>query len=88
KPLGLAMIAPTVGVAVWLLARSWSDFEERMHNLAVCCWIAANSIWMTGEFFEVESARTLAAIAFGLGLCSIGRFYIAKILLWWRQREL
>jgi len=39
KPLGMFMIIPTVAVAVYITIGTWSDLKERLHNLAVCCWI-------------------------------------------------
>lgn len=71
KPLGLIMIVPTVFVAIYLTVKSWSDMKERLHNLAVCSWILANSTWMTGEFYFEDHLRTPAACLFGFGLACI-----------------
>jgi len=69
KPGGIFMIFPTISVAFYILWKSRNIRAELFHNIAVCLWIAANSIWMIGEFFERET-RHVAVILFltGLGL--------------------
>jgi hypothetical protein len=72
RELGMLMIAPTVATAFYISWLSRKDPKELMHNLAVCCWILANSIWMVGEFFFDDSTRNFALIFFLIGLALIG----------------
>ena len=73
--LGTLMIAPTIGVAILLAIRSAG---ERLFwiNLAICFWITANAYWMVCEFVGREEYKDFAGIAFGLGLLSVGVFYL------------
>ena len=78
KLLGVIMIFPTVAVAFYLTYLSRSDRKELLHNLAVSCWILANSTWMIGEFYLNDSTRPIAAAFFILGLAFVGVYYIGK----------
>ncbi len=78
KPLGMIMIIPTVSVAVYLTVKSWPDLKERLHNLAVCGWIMANSTWMVGEFYFEDHWRMGALSFFVAGLLCIGWWYVVK----------
>lgn len=75
KPGGIFMIFPTLGVALYLLWRSRRVRGELFHNLAVCIWIAANSIWMAGEFYDRET-RPIAAGLFISGLILLAVYYL------------
>jgi len=75
KPGGLFMILPTVSVAFYILWRSRGHRSEFYHNIAVCCWILANSVWMAGEFFEREM-RPVAAALFVTGIAVISFYYL------------
>ncbi len=78
---GLCMIAPTMGVAIWLTIKSYvhkAGHEEFIHNLAICFWLVANSIWMIGEFFFNDSTRPYAMIFFVAGLLTLALHYIPK----------
>jgi hypothetical protein len=46
RPLGVCMIVPTLGVAIYILWHSRRLRAEVYHNAAVCIWISANSLWM------------------------------------------
>lgn len=70
----IAMILPTICVAIYLLYRSKNNKTEIYHNAAVCMWIIANSTWMIGEFVNYD-LRALAAIIFGFGLGVLGVYY-------------
>jgi hypothetical protein len=65
---GMAMIIPTLGMALYIAYLSRAQREEFFHNLAVICWIMANVVWMCGEFFNYE----LRPVAFVLFLCGLG----------------
>lgn len=77
KPGGITMIVPTVSVAMYITWRSWGNFSEFVHSLAVTCWICANSVWMCGEFFEKE-LRPVAAGFFALGLLILAFYYLFR----------
>lgn len=74
KPGGIIMIAPTVGVAFYLLYRSRESRSELYHNIAVCMWILANSTWMIGEFID-KDLRSFAAVLFSIGLLTLAVYY-------------
>ncbi len=65
---GVLMIAPTMGMAFLLLWKLRHSRAEAFHNGAVCFWIAANSVWMLGEFFDWP----LRPVAAGLFLAGLG----------------
>ncbi|HET9429680.1 MAG TPA: hypothetical protein VFO70_00830 [Chitinophagaceae bacterium] len=55
KVLGIAMIFPTLTVAIIIAWRTRHIKSELAHNLAVAFWISANSYWMISEFFEFDT---------------------------------
>ncbi|MFN8324068.1 MAG: hypothetical protein U0T74_15505 [Chitinophagales bacterium] len=73
---GMLMIVPTLFVAIHITWRSRRDLADLFHNVAVCCWISANAIWMTGEFFFQDGLRNYAMIFFTIGLVVVAIFYI------------
>jgi len=79
KPGGLFMIVPTLSVAFYLTWQLRKEKAELFHNLAVCFWIMANSVWMIGEFYFNDSTRPLAAVFFAVGLLSIAYFYLGTL---------
>jgi hypothetical protein len=74
KPGGIFMIFPTLSVAFYILWKSKHIRAELFHNLAVCLWIMANSVWMIGEFFEKET-RPYAVLIFLTGLALLVVYY-------------
>lgn len=72
---GMIMILPTVAVAVYITWLTRTSSAELAHNLAVVCWICANSIWMMGEFFYNDSLRPVATVFFVLGLFMVAMYY-------------
>ncbi len=78
--LGISMIAPTLAVAVYLTIKVREVREEFIHNLAVCWWLCANSVWMIGEFFFDDHTRHLAMVFFAGGLITLAVHYLPK---WW-----
>lgn len=74
KPGGVFMIFPTVFVAFYILWRSRKIRAELYHNIAVCCWILANSVWMLGEFND-NDFRIYAASLFISGLAVLAVYY-------------
>ena len=79
--LGVGMILPTIAVAIYLTIKSRCQREELIHNLAVCFWLGANSVWMIGEFFYEDGTRPYAVVFFALGLFTLAFHYLPK---WWR----
>jgi hypothetical protein len=74
KPGGIVMIFPTISVAFYILWKSRHIRTELFHNMAVCLWIMANSLWMIGEFFDFE-ARHFAVFIFLTGLAILIYYY-------------
>lgn len=77
---GVVMIFPTLLVALWFVWKMRKDISELAHNLAVCCWIIANSTWMIGEFFYHDTTRPLASQFFVLGLTIIFSHYMYALI--------
>ena len=73
------MIVPTIGVAMYITLKSKKHYHDLMHNLAVVFWIAANSVWMIGEFSgntETEKMmRQNSLYVFGAGFIFIIIYY-------------
>ena len=76
KWLGIAMVFPTLLVAILICWRTRRIVAEFTHNLAVIFWISANSLWMITEFFNWgDESRYYALIPFGLGLIVLVYYY-------------
>jgi hypothetical protein len=75
KPLGMFMIVPTLSLAFYITWLMRSERAELFHNLAVCSWITANSVWMTGEFFYGDSWRSAASVFFFTGFFFVTWYY-------------
>lgn len=73
--MGIIMIIPTLLAAIHITWLSRETLAELVHNMAVTCWITANAIWMTGEFFYKDSLRPYAIVFFSIGLAVIGTYY-------------
>jgi hypothetical protein len=78
--LGIAMVVPTLFIALWLTWKLRHDFSELTHNIAVCCWITANAIWMVGEFFYDDGTRPYATIFFTIGIAAIALYYLKQVI--------
>ena len=77
KPLGLAMLVPTLFVAILITWQTRKVKAELFHNLAIVCWICANGYWMITEFFSKnEDLRFFTAIPFSIGLFFIAAYYL------------
>jgi len=77
---GMFMILPTLSLAIYITWKNRAERAELFHNLAVCFWISANSIWMYGEFYLDDTTRHPAVIFFVAGLLSMGYYYLIEIL--------
>lgn len=74
KLVGSVMIIPTVFIALYLVLKTTKE-NEFFINLAILCWISANSYWMGCEFLEHLELKNYAAIPFIFGFISTGIFY-------------
>jgi len=89
RPLGIAMIFPTLIVSIVIAWRTRQYMSELCHNLAITFWITANSYWMISEFvgfdtkalFGQYSFKHLAIIPFGIGILLLSFYY-----LYWKPR--
>lgn len=76
EPLGVIMITPTVLVAMYITFKLRHNHTELFHNLAVVCWIIANSIWMIGELYFDDTTRPPAIVFFVLGIGFVSFYYL------------
>ncbi len=90
KPLGIAMIFPTLIISIIIAYRTRQYVSELCHNLAITIWISANSYWMISEFLHFDEKvvfgnvtyKHLTLIPFGLGILTLAYFY-----LYWQPRH-
>ena len=90
QPLGIAMIFPTLIIAIVITIRTRQYVSEVCHNLAIVVWIAANSYWMISEFLHFDTNvlfgeytfKHLAIIPFVLGILILAYYYA-----WWKPRH-
>jgi hypothetical protein len=80
KVAGVVMIVPTLALAIYITYINRKEKAELAHNLAVCFWISANSVWMIGEFFYDDTTRSSAIIFFILGLLMMLFYYIPLLV--------
>jgi len=84
--LGIAMILPTLSVAILIAWRTRSIRSELAHNLAIILWITANSYWMIAEFFAFDEmpvwgslhGRHLAMLPFLAGILILAHYYLLQ----------
>ena len=76
KWLGIAMVIPTVGMALYIAWKHRADRYEFLHALATVFWISANSTWMVGEFLFQDSLRSPAIVLFSCGVISVLCHYV------------
>ncbi|PSL46223.1 hypothetical protein CLV51_103199 [Chitinophaga niastensis] len=84
KPLGIAMIFPTLIISIVIAWRTRQFMSELCHNVAITVWITANSYWMISEFFHFDTGviwswityKHLALIPFLTGLLLLAFFYL------------
>ena len=84
KTFGMFMIVPTLLVQLHITWQNRKDIHEVFHNVAVACWIIANAIWMTGEFFYDDGWREYSELFFGAGLLAVAFYYAVHFR---KQRE-
>ncbi|HEX6915674.1 MAG TPA: hypothetical protein VF145_10560 [Chitinophagaceae bacterium] len=84
KLLGMAMIFPTLIVAIVIAVRTRQIVSELCHNVAIIFWITANSYWMIAEFFGFDEQeamagiewRYVAVIPFSIGIIVMLYYYL------------
>ncbi len=82
--MGISMIIPTLLISIYMTKKFKGNPSEWYHNLAVICWIVANSYWMISEFYGFEELPIigwikwvhLALIPFISGLFLIAFYYL------------
>ena len=90
RPLGIAMIFPTLIIAIIIALRTKQYMSEVCHNLSIVFWISANSYWMISEFLHFDANilfgnytyKHLAIIPFLIGILILAYYYV-----WWRPRH-
>ncbi len=88
KPLGIAMIFPTLIIAIVITWRTRHMVSELAHNLAIVVWISANSYWMISEFFHFDDKifyagityKYLAVVPFMTGILILAWYYLWYVL--------
>ena len=75
KIAGVMMIIPTVGMALYIAYRTRAHMHLLLPNIAVCCWISANAVWMLGEFFDFNHVPFALAL-FLSGIVVIALYFI------------
>jgi len=83
RPLGIAMIFPTLIISMVIAYRTRQYMSELCHNVAITVWIMANSYWMISEFFHFDtnvlfgsySYKHLAIIPFFIGIFILAFYY-------------
>ncbi|MES2005649.1 MAG: hypothetical protein V4450_14115 [Bacteroidota bacterium] len=91
RPLGIAMIFPTLIISIVIAWRTRQYMSELCHNLAITIWISANSYWMVSEFLRFDTYplfgeftyKHLALVPFSIGILILGFYY-----LYWKPRHL
>lgn len=84
QPLGIAMVFPTLIIAIIITVRTRQFVSEVCHNLAIVFWITANSYWMVSEFFEFDTLplygdityKYLAIFPFATGILILAYYYL------------
>ncbi len=74
KLLGALMIIPALFMAVFIVFHTRKS-PDLYINLAILCWITANSYWMFVEFFMNNHHKHLALIPFCAGFLFVIVYY-------------
>lgn len=84
RPVGIAMIIPTLSIAIIIAIRTRQYMSDVCHNLAIVFWITANSFWMISEFFHFDAwavygnvtYKYLSIIPFSIGILILAWYYL------------
>jgi len=74
KILGTVMILPTVGLSIIIVSHTRKKNDIYI-NLAILCWIVANSFWMLSDFFNHLEYKIVTIVPFALGILFVAVFY-------------
>ena len=88
RTLGVIMIVPTLGSAIYITWRARDIKTDLAHNLAVVFWISANAWWMIAEFFAFDetglwhgiSGRQFALVPFAMGAAILLYHYLGQMI--------
>ena len=69
------MVIPTIGMAIYIAAKTRKNMLLFLPNMAVCCWIGANAVWMLGEFFDFNHIP-YALTSFFFGIAFITYYFM------------
>ncbi len=86
KTLGIAMVVPTLFVAILITWRNRKIKTELAHNLAIVFWITANGYWMISEFFGFDTkivwgeftGKHIALLQFATGALILLYYYVVQ----------
>jgi hypothetical protein len=86
KPIGIAMVFPTLIIAIVISYRTREVKSELAHNLAIVFWITANAYWMVSEFFGFDTipvwngyeGKHLALLPFITGAAILLYYYLIQ----------
>ena len=85
KPIGIAMIFPTLIIAIIISYQTRKIKAELAHNLAVVFWITANSYWMVSEFLGFDEkliagyeGKYISVIPFLIGIAILLYYYLIQ----------
>ena len=85
KPIGIAMVFPTLIIAIIISYQTRKIKSELSHNLAVVFWITANSYWMVSEFWGFDEkliagyeGKYIAVIPFLTGIAILLYYYLIQ----------
>jgi len=85
KPIGIAMVFPTLIIAIIISYQTRKIKSELSHNLAVVFWITANSYWMVSEFWGFDEkliagyeGKYIAVIPFLTGIAILLYYYLVQ----------
>ncbi|BAW80546.1 hypothetical conserved protein [Candidatus Nitrosoglobus terrae] len=84
KPLGVAVIFPTLIIAIVIAFHTRKIVSELCHNVAIVLWISADSYWMVVEFLGVDTQiivysityKDLAIVPFSVGILILVYYYL------------
>jgi hypothetical protein len=77
KVLATFVFFPTLFFAIYICLKTKTNHLAFMVNIAVFCWIGANSCWMFEEFYHFQ-LKWLATTLFGSGILIMG-YYLYQI---------
>ena len=90
RPLGIAMIFPTLIIAIVIAWRNRQYMSEVCHNVAIVFWITANAYWMISEFLHFDTNNLFGEYSFkhlAIIPCTTGILILAYYYLIWRPRH-